>query len=62
MKADSSTAIEVSNITKQYGDVLAVDHISFTVDKGELFGFLGPNGAGKTTTSEVRIIPKQSNI
>ena len=53
MKADSSTAIEVSNITKQYGDVLAVDHISFTVDKGELFGFLGPNGAGKTTTINI---------
>jgi ABC-2 type transport system ATP-binding protein len=43
-------AIEVTNLTKYYGDVLAVNHISFEVKKGEIFGFLGPNGAGKTTT------------
>jgi ABC-2 type transport system ATP-binding protein len=43
-------AIRVENLTKQFDDVLAVDHISFTVDQGELFGLLGPNGAGKTTT------------
>ena len=43
-------AIEVSNLTKRYGEVLAVNDISFSVKKGELFGFLGPNGAGKTTT------------
>jgi len=42
--------VEVSNLTKRYGEVLAVDNISFDVSKGELFGFLGPNGAGKTTT------------
>jgi len=42
--------IEASELTKSYGDVLAVDHISFEVKKGEIFGFLGPNGAGKTTT------------
>jgi ABC-2 type transport system ATP-binding protein len=46
----SETAIEVSNLTKYYGDLLAVDHINFEVRKGEIFGFLGPNGAGKTTT------------
>ncbi len=43
-------AIEVSNLTKRYGELLAVDHISFQVKCGEIFGFLGPNGAGKTTT------------
>lgn len=42
--------IRVSNLTKRYGDFLAVDNISFSVRKGEIFGFLGPNGAGKTTT------------
>jgi ABC-2 type transport system ATP-binding protein len=50
MKSDSSPAVEVSNLTKHYGEVLAVDDISFRVRNGELFGFLGPNGAGKTTT------------
>ncbi len=43
-------AVEVSDLTKYYDDLLAVDHISFEVRKGEIFGFLGPNGAGKTTT------------
>ena len=43
-------AIKVRSLTKYYGDFLAVDHISFDVDKGEIFGFLGPNGAGKSTT------------
>ena len=43
-------AIAVYDLTKQYGKILAVDNISFTVNQGEVFGFLGPNGAGKTTT------------
>jgi len=43
-------AIEINGLTKYYDDLLAVDGISFEVDKGEVFGFLGPNGAGKTTT------------
>jgi len=43
-------AIEVQELTKRYGDLVAVDHISFSVEGGEFFGFLGPNGAGKTTT------------
>jgi ABC-2 type transport system ATP-binding protein len=45
--------IEVSNLKKCYGDLKAVDGISFTVDVGEVFGLLGPNGAGKTTTIEI---------
>jgi ABC-2 type transport system ATP-binding protein len=46
----SEYAIEVTNLTKKYGDLVAVDHINFQVKKGEIFGFLGPNGAGKTTS------------
>jgi ABC-2 type transport system ATP-binding protein len=42
--------IEIKNLTKKYGSLTAVDNLSLTVKKGELFGFLGPNGAGKTTT------------
>ena len=45
--------IEISNLVKYYGDKMAVDHISFTVNKGEILGFLGPNGAGKTTTMNI---------
>lgn len=45
-------AIEVENLTKRYGDIQAMDKISFTVEVGEIFGILGPNGAGKTTTVE----------
>jgi len=43
-------AIEVHNLAKTFGDFTAVDHVSFTVDAGEVYGWLGPNGAGKTTT------------
>ncbi|MCD6371373.1 MAG: ABC transporter ATP-binding protein [Candidatus Aenigmarchaeota archaeon] len=43
-------AIVAKNLTKYYGNLLAVDRINFSVKKGEVFGFLGPNGAGKTTT------------
>jgi len=43
-------AVRAKNLTKFYGKLCAVDHISFEVEKGEVFGFLGPNGAGKTTT------------
>jgi ABC-2 type transport system ATP-binding protein len=45
--------IEVQDLTKTFGERTAVDHISFTVNKGEILGFLGPNGAGKTTTMRV---------
>ncbi len=46
-------AIEVEDLTKKYGEITAVNHISFEVEKGEIFGFLGPNGAGKTTTIRI---------
>ncbi len=48
-----NNAIEVENLTKYYDKFLAVDHVSFTVKQGEIFGFLGPNGAGKTTTQRM---------
>ena len=44
------SVISVSNLTKFYGDFKAVDSVSFTVDKGTVYGYLGPNGAGKSTT------------
>ncbi|MEF8878951.1 MAG: ATP-binding cassette domain-containing protein [Candidatus Thermoplasmatota archaeon] len=47
--------IETKNLTKKYGSLTAVDHISFDVEEGEVFGFLGPNGAGKTTTVRMLI-------
>ena len=45
--------IEVRNLTKKYGDHIAVDHLSFKVDEGQVYGFLGPNGAGKSTTMNI---------
>jgi ABC-2 type transport system ATP-binding protein len=50
----SESAIEVAGLTKSFGSVTAVDHLSFSVDRGEIFGLVGPDGAGKTTT--VRMI------
>ena len=49
------SAIEVENLHKSYGDLKAVDGLSFDVEEGEVFGLLGPNGAGKTTTVEILI-------
>lgn len=45
--------IEVTDLTKRYGDHVAVDHLSFQVEKGQIYGFLGPNGAGKSTTMNI---------
>ena len=42
--------IEVENLTKKYGSQVAVDNLSFRVERGMIYGFLGPNGAGKSTT------------
>jgi ABC-2 type transport system ATP-binding protein len=43
-------AIAVSHLSKKYGQVVAVEDLSFRVEKGRMFGFLGPNGSGKSTT------------
>jgi len=45
--------IKVDRLVKKYGNIIAVDDISFDVDEGTIFGFLGPNGAGKTTTINI---------
>ena len=47
---DARYTIEATDLTRKFGDLVAVDHISFKVEEGELWGLLGPNGAGKTTT------------
>lgn len=53
MTIETEYAIKVDNLTKRYGELLAVNDISFTVTRGEVFALLGPNGAGKTTTVEI---------
>jgi ABC-2 type transport system ATP-binding protein len=55
MRLLDDVAIHVENLTKRYGDLTAVNDISFTVKRGEIFAFLGPNGAGKTTTVEILV-------
>ena len=49
---DTQAAVEIAHLRKAYGNVVAVDDVSFSVAQGEIFGILGPNGAGKTTTVE----------
>lgn len=46
----TAKAIEVTDLTKEFGDLIAVDRLSFSIDSGQIFGFLGPNGSGKSTT------------
>ncbi|MEW6574304.1 MAG: ATP-binding cassette domain-containing protein, partial [Bacillota bacterium] len=48
-----NNAIAVSEVTKLFKNIVAVNRVTFTVSKGEIFGFLGPNGAGKTTTIKI---------
>ena len=50
MSTTHAPAIVVENLARRFGDLVAVDHVDFSVGRGEVFGFLGPNGAGKTTT------------
>ena len=47
--------IETRDLTKRYGNVLALDRLSVRVDTGEIFGYIGPNGAGKTTTIKILV-------
>lgn len=62
MKSQVNSAIEVTHLRKEYGSLVAVNNISFSVKKGEVFAFLGPNGAGKTTTVEmIESIRKPTN-
>ena len=49
----SKVILDVSNVTKTFGNRVAVNNVSFTIREGEIFGFLGPNGAGKTTTMKL---------
>ena len=51
--ATSETVVKVDHLVKSYGEIKAVNGISFEIDRGEIFGMLGPNGAGKTTTVEI---------
>jgi ABC-type multidrug transport system ATPase subunit len=51
----TQAAVEISHLSKAYGNVVAVDDVSLSVAEGEIFGILGPNGAGKTTTAECAI-------
>ena len=53
MRDPMTAVIQASDLTKVFGKSTAVDHISFDVQEGEIFGFLGPNGAGKTTTTRM---------
>lgn len=55
MKLETNKSIIVKNLTKKFGDFIAVNSISFEVEKGEIFGFLGANGAGKTTAMKMLI-------
>ena len=48
--SDNDRAVVAEGLTKRFGKFVAVDHVSFKVKRGEVFGFLGPNGAGKSTT------------
>ena len=45
--------IEVKNLVKKYGNHMAIDHLNFKIEKGQVYGFLGPNGAGKSTTMNI---------
>ena len=50
---EDDTVIQVRNLTKYYGEYMAIENVSFSVKKGEIVGFLGQNGAGKTTTMRI---------
>src|SRR5262249_35856911 len=53
ISADETPAIEADGLTRRFGNFVAVDHVSFRIARGEIFGFLGSNGSGKTTTMKM---------
>lgn len=53
VRSSSTAAIRLDGVTKRYGDIVAINDLNLSVEKGEIFGFLGPNGAGKTTTIDL---------
>jgi len=62
--AEAGVAVYAEDLTRVFGDFVAVDHVSFEVREGEVFGFLGPNGAGKTTTIKMltALLPPTSGV
>jgi ABC-2 type transport system ATP-binding protein len=62
MADETTAAITVSHLRKSYGHIKAIDDVSFSVDRGEIFGLLGPNGAGKTTTVECLIGLRHADV
>src|SRR5438445_29326 len=55
MNAGGSVVVETRELTKKYGDFLALDRLNLAVERGEILGFIGPNGAGKTTTIKILV-------
>ncbi len=51
----SDTVVEIQDLTKRYGEFVALDHLSLTLNRGDILGFIGPNGAGKTTTIRILV-------
>src|SRR5258707_12415266 len=51
----SQPAVEVKDLTKKYGKFIALDHLTMSVDRGQILGFIGPNGAGETTTIKILV-------
>jgi ABC-2 type transport system ATP-binding protein len=54
-QSSQRSLVSVQNISKRYKDVLALDNVTFTINKGDIFGYIGPNGAGKTTTIKIMV-------
>lgn len=55
MSSDSKAVVEIENLTKRYGEFVALDNLSLTLNRGDILGFIGPNGAGKTTTIRILV-------